>query len=256
MRYMIRGISMALLTSAFINCANANDNSAVQATEITQAVSNTSRLARDVERDPQRHPQEILQFFDVKAGMTVLDLFSGGGYYSELLARVVGPTGKVIAHNNQAYLPFAKDDLAQRNYASRLPEVEVLIAEANDLTLPSSSLDRVFFVLGFHDMFYSDESWPEINKNKLISLLFQSVKEGGLVAIIDHHALPNADVSTGQALHRIAPERVIELMQQEGFVLAGRTAVLENADDPLDISVFDKRVQGKTSRFVLKFVKP
>ena len=223
---------------------------------IYQAVHSDERLLRDVARDIDRHPQEVLHFFDVQPGQSVLDLFSGGGYYTELLARVVGPSGHVIAHNNQAYLPFAKDDLAERDYAHRLSSVELLIAEADELTFEPAQFDRIFFILGFHDMFYAEDGWPAINRTRLVAQLFQSLKPGGNVAIVDHDAAEGSDISTAHTLHRLASAHVIELMTQAGFVLAGRSHVLENEQDPLTISVFDKSIKGKTSRYVLKFEKP
>ena len=68
------------------------------------ALAAPGRLAGDSEQDARRMPAEVLAFFGVRPGTAVLDLFSGGGYYTELLATVVGPTGRVVAHNNSAYL--------------------------------------------------------------------------------------------------------------------------------------------------------
>jgi len=73
----------------------------------------------------------VLAFFGIQPGMHALDLFSGGGYYTELLAIVVGPTGRVIAHNNSSYLSGNGDLHAQRyGDPQRLPNVERLDAEA------------------------------------------------------------------------------------------------------------------------------
>ena len=68
------------------------------------AVANESRPEADQLRDSSRKPAEILEFFNVTEGMRVLDMFSGGGYYTEILSYLVGPDGKVFAQNNQAYL--------------------------------------------------------------------------------------------------------------------------------------------------------
>lgn len=223
--------------------------------EVQAAVAADQRLTRDKERDAERHPLEILEFFGVAPGQTVLDLFSGGGYYSELLARIVGDKGKVIAHNNQAYLPYAKEDLAERDYAKRLPQVEQLIAEANELTLAPESLDGVFFVLGFHDMFYQTKHWPQIDAPKLLTKLHASLKPGGYMAVIDHDAAPDSGTDMAQKYHRLARKHVLALMADAGFEFAGSTHVLENEEDRLDTSVFEPGIRGKTSRYVLKFIR-
>ncbi|WP_244623310.1 class I SAM-dependent methyltransferase [Shewanella salipaludis] len=222
---------------------------------IAAAVDAGQRLTRDKLRDADRHPQQVLQFLEIAPGQRVLDLFSGGGYYSELLARVVGERGKVVAHNNQAYLPFAKAELAEREYATRLPNVELLLSEANDLTLAAASFDRIFFVLGFHDMYYHEADWPEIDRVKLLRALYLSLKPGGYLAIIDHDALPGADVSSAHEYHRLAKQEVITLMTQMGFELLASSELLKNPEDPLNISVFDPSIKGKSSRYLLKFTR-
>src|SRR4051812_46768749 len=65
--------------------------------EITAAVNDAGRPAADKERDANRKPGEVLAFAGVKPGMVVAELGSGGGYYTRLLAKAVGPNGKVLA---------------------------------------------------------------------------------------------------------------------------------------------------------------
>src|SRR5262245_52037725 len=71
---------------------------------IEAALAAPGRPAADREQDSWRKAADSLAFFGVQPGMVALDLFAGAGYYTELLAAVVGPTGRVVAHNNQAYL--------------------------------------------------------------------------------------------------------------------------------------------------------
>ena len=222
---------------------------------ITMAVNAPDRLERDKLRDPDRHPSEILAFFDIKPGQQILDLFSGGGYYSELLSRVVGEEGSVLVHNNQAYLPYAKAELVERNYPERFSNVDLLVSEANDLVFEENSFDRVFFILGFHDMYYHEADWPAIDRVRLVEHLYQSLKPGGLVAIIDHDAVTGSGIETAHHLHRLARVHVVELMQQAGFTLVDSLALLENNQDLMTQSAFDKSVKGKTNRYVLKFEK-
>ena len=69
--------------------------------------------------------------------MTVLDMFSGGGYYTEMLSNIVGGDGKVVAHSNQSYAQFVGDEPIVRYADSRLANVEILMAENNELELPA-----------------------------------------------------------------------------------------------------------------------
>ena len=97
------------------------------------AVSNPARLEKDIERDTARKPAEVLEFFGIEPGMKVFDLFSGGGYYAEILSYVVGPGGKVMSHSNEAYAQYVGDEVITRYANDRLPNVEILMAENNEL---------------------------------------------------------------------------------------------------------------------------
>jgi len=98
-------------------------------------------------------------------GMTVLDMYSGGGYYAEILSHLVGESGRVIAQSNEAYLQFVGDEFENRYLGGRLSNAQVLMAENNELELVPNSLDAVMLVLSFHDLFYAapESGWPAID---------------------------------------------------------------------------------------------
>jgi predicted methyltransferase len=195
------------------------------------AVAHPDRRSADHGRDAGRKPAEVLAFFGIEPGMTVLDLFSGGGYYSELLSIVVGPQGKVVAHSNAAYLGFVGDEFEERYADGRLANVDVLMAENNELELPGEEFDAVTLILSYHDIFYVD-------------------------AENDHFAEAGSPRETGNSVHRIDPGIVISELEIAGFVLDGTSDVLRNMDDDYGKSVFDPELRGKTDRFVLLFRKP
>ena len=116
------------------------------------AVANASRPEADRGRDAGRKPAEVLEFLGIGNGMTVLDMFSGGGYYAEILASVVGDGGKVIAQSNEAYLQFVGEEFHTRYANDRLPNVDILMAENNEFDVAADSLDAVMLVLSYHDL--------------------------------------------------------------------------------------------------------
>ncbi len=141
------------------------------------ALAAPGRSAEDREQDSWRKPAESLAFFGVQPGMAVLDLYSGAGYYTELLATVVGPTGHVVAHNNKAYLDGVGDELTRR-FADpqRLANVERLAAENNAIELEPGSFDFVLLSAAYHDVYYVNEAndWPKIDGPKLLAELFDA----------------------------------------------------------------------------------
>lgn len=222
------------------------------------AVANPGRPAADRENDAVRHPEEVLAFFGVAPGDAVLELFSGSGYYTELLAHVVGANGTVVAHINSPILSFVGDAFKARHADNRLPNVSVLHAENNELVLDPDSFDVITMTLNYHDLYWvSDErGWTQFDVPAFLAELYKGLKPGGTLGITDHHAEPGAAAETGGTLHRIDRAIVIAGLEAAGFVLDGESDVLRNPEDDYSVSVFDPAVRGKTDRFVLRFKKP
>lgn len=222
------------------------------------ALSNPLRPAADRERDAGRKPAEVLAFLGIVPGMSVLDMFTGDGWYSEVIAHVVGEGGKVIAHSNEAYKNFVGDALEQRFGSGRVSQVEILMAENNHLVLQADSLDAVLMSMSFHDLYHVDaeHGWEKIDGPAFLAELRKGLKRGGIVAIIDHTAVAGSPPETGDTLHRIDPALVITRMEAAGFVLDGQSDILKNPDDDLGQVVFAPEIRGKTDRFVMRFKKP
>lgn len=212
------------------------------------------RSEQDKLRDKTSKPVEIIQFSGVKPEMQILDLFAGGGYYSELLSQVVGPKGKVLLHNNQAYLSYVGKELKQRMADGSLTNVVKYMQEADDLSLADNTLDSIFFVMGYHDMYHQTKGW-DIDGDKLLKQLYKALKPGGTLLVIDHSAPIGTGIEYSQDKHRIAPEYVIKELKKYGFQFAKQSELLANADDDYEISPFDPKVYRKTDRFVMLFRK-
>ena len=222
------------------------------------AVSHPDRTEADRERDAGRKPGDVLEFFGIEPGMTVLDMFSGGGYYTELLSRIVGPEGRVVAHTNSAYAGFVGDEATNRYADGRLANVDILLAENNELELREDEFDAIMLVLAYHDIYFADPAngWPKIDGPRFIAELRKGLKPGGMLAVVDHFAAAGSPRETGGTLHRIDPQIVIDELEAEGFVLEARSDVLRNMDDDHSKAMFDPEIRGKTDRFVMKFRLP
>jgi predicted methyltransferase len=258
MPHKIMPVIIALLSCACGDSVQGESDSAALQKIHATAVANPQRSDADRDRDAGRNPAAVLDFFGIAPGMSVLDMFSGGGYYTELLSYSVGNKGKVIAHTNSAYANFVGDEAVNRYADGRLPNVEILLAENNALALPTNSFDAVMMVLAYHDIYYIDpeNGWPEIDGPQLVEELFDSLKPGGILAIVDHYATAGSARETGNSLHRIDPAIVRKELEAAGFVHDGTSDVLRNAADDHSLHMGDPKVRGKTDRFVMKFRKP
>lgn len=222
---------------------------------IDQAVASPDRPPADLERDLNSRPADVLRFFGAQHSGVAIDLFAGGGYYSEILSRLMGEAGTVYMHNNQAYLGFAGDAVDQRLAGDRLPNVVRYDREVDQIDLADDSVDMVLMVMTYHDLYYKTDGW-DLDPDGFFSMVHRILKPGGVLAIVDHVAASGSGSTAAQDLHRIDPEFALADIQGRGFELAARSDLLRNPDDPLDVNVFDERIRGKTSKFLYKFVEP
>lgn len=226
-------------------------------TAIEQAVANQARPDADRQRDVDRRPVQVLEFFEITPGMKVIDVFAGGGYYAEILSYVVGEEGEVALYNNGGWDGFVGEGVEERLAANRLPNVSSVVAEANSLSLQDDYYDAAVFVLGFHDLYYADEpNWPAIDAHDFIARLYALLKPGGVLGIVDHAAEPGVSVAVANTLHRIDPGIIISDLVSAGFEFVGESDLLRNPEDDRNKPMSEPSVRGKTDRVVMKFRKP
>lgn len=222
------------------------------------AVASPTRPEADRASDAGRKPEAVLEFFGIQRGDVVLEMWAGGGYYTELLSKVVGESGKVVAHANTPILNFAGEAHTMRHADNRLPNAEVLLAENNELALEADSFDAATIILNYHDLYWSSEEygWDVIDVPAFLAELYKGIKPGGTLGIVDHQAVSGSPAETGNTLHRIDSAIVIAELEGVGFVLEGESNVLANPEDDHTKGVFDPEIRGKTDRYVLRFRKP
>jgi len=222
------------------------------------AVAITARSEKDKAVDDRRKPADVMRFFEIKPNMKVLDVFAGGGYYSELLSSVVGKNGKVTLYNNEPWEEFVAKHLVERLKRNRLPNVEHLVVAPEALIDRTEKYDAAIFILGMHDIYYADpkSGWVEIDKSKFLKGIHHVLNEGAVLGVIDANALAGADnEKVGKDLHRVDPAVMIKDIIAAGFELEATSDILANPDDDKISLVFLPKNRYNTDRSVLKFRK-
>ncbi len=214
----------------------------------------SGRSDDDTQQDSGRKPAKVIDFVGVKKGDKVLDLLAGGGYYSELLSRVVGEKGEVTLQIPKAYLKYAEKSIKVRLANDRLKNVTYLLSEADDLKLSENTYDSAFLVLGFHDMFFQEDSW-NFTADEVMPQVLKSLKSGGKLLVIDHDAAANSGIRDVKSLHRIDSAFVKADLEKRGFKLIKTSKILENNADDHSKLVFVPELRRKTDRFVMLFEK-
>ena len=223
---------------------------------IRAAVDAADRSDMDKKVDGGRHPAETLAFFGIAPGMRVADIGAATGYTTELLARVVGPTGVVYGQNSKALLSM----FAEKPWSLRLAKpvnknVKRVDRDFDDPLPPDAKdLDAVIDVLFYHDTF-----WLKVDRDRMNKAIFASLKKGGVYGIVDHSGRAGSGSTEVETLHRIEQKVVKDEIEKAGFKLAAEGDFLRNAEDTRDWNASPTAAaarRGTSDRFVLKFVKP
>jgi len=228
--------------------------------EITQALASSERPESESSRDANRKPDQILSLIDIKPGMRVLDLTAGGGYYTDILSRVVGEKGHVFSHNSP-YVINRFPDFLNNPKQGWLPRFESkqwktnvskLTGELDTIPIPLQ-LDSAMMILFYHDMI-----WQGVNRQMMNQHIYNALKPGGSFLIIDHQAKDGTKLQDVKTLHRIDKQSVISELTAVGFKLEKDSNLLSHPEDARDYPFYSDKVKQRdqTDRMVLKFVKP
>ena len=216
------------------------------------------RSADNVKLDATRKPAQVLQFLGLRPGMQVLDLFGGNRYWSEIMAPAVGPKGSVVVWEpSQFYSPDAKAAFAA--FAAKNPNASIVSTAFEAPVLPKNRFDFAILNDNYHDVYWQSDKYkiPKMEPAAFLKAVYDSMKPGGVIGVIDHVANPNSDTrATVEKLHRIDPNVVKADFKRAGFVLVGSSDILRNPADTHELLVFDPKIRGKTDRFIFKFKKP
>ena len=246
-------IGMLLLgTLLSFNIAAQNTATQSDSTELQAALNNPSRSDADKARDSQRKPVQVLSFFGIGKGMTVMDLMASGGWYTEVLSHAVGTSGKVYAQNIQVFLNYNDrmydKALTDRLANNRLPNVIRWDREFADLG-EANSIDAALTALNFHDLYNTNPAWAA----EMLAGVKKVLKPGGTLAVIDQNGVAGAD---NNQLHRITQQEVVDAVTAAGFELIATSELLRNSEDDHTLNVFAPPIRGKTDRIIMKFRKP
>lgn len=216
-----------LIAAAMLSLAGANAvaQSSPPAFAIA-AVSDPGRPAADRERDVNRKPGAVIAFAGVKPGMVVAELGPGGGYYTRILAKAVGPTGKVyaLATKGQAARPGGLDALNALTMA--YPNVTVLVVDYTALVLPEK-VDLIWTTENYHDF----HNGPTANIPALDKGVYDNLKPGGIFYVEDHSAAVGAGLEATSKWHRMDEAIAKKELTDAGFKIDAEGNLLHNPND-------------------------
>ncbi|HEX8232669.1 MAG TPA: methyltransferase domain-containing protein [Caulobacteraceae bacterium] len=244
----------ALMLAAFEASAQAARSVAAPA-YVAAAVADPGRPAEDTARDANRHPAELAVFAGVKPGDTVLDVLPGGGYFTRIFAKIVGPTGRVVAVVPSEIAGKYDSEKNARAAAAAYPNVMVAVEPLLQAHPEhANAVDVIWTSQNYHDFHTPLLGSPDVAE--LNRQVFQVLKPGGVYIVVDHVAQAGSGARDADTLHRIDPALVRKEVEAAGFVFDGESNLLRNPADDHTKLVFDPSIRGKTDQFVYRFRKP
>ena len=219
---------------------------------IAAAVADVGRPAEQTANDAVRMPAEVVAFSGMMPGDVVVDFRPGGGYYTRIFSKVVGPEGKVYAVES-----------AERVADGRMDRVEAVQAIAADpaymnvevVTPPFAALDEigepvdlVWTSNNYHDMVNAETPEGMVPFNEGV---FRALRPGGTYIVVDHAAMRGTGYAETDTTHRIDAEALINDITAVGFELEEESDLMARPEDPrTDMSSF------ASAQVILKFRKP
>lgn len=244
---MLRPLSIALFATTLL-CAPAMAQSVSPA--ITAAVADPARPATEKERDANRKPAETVAFAGVRPGMIVGELGPGRGYYTRILAKTVGPSGKVYAIITpaQAARPGVLDGLNALTAA--YPNIKVVTTEYPAMMLPEKA-DLFWTTENYHDF----HNGPTADIAALDKAVFNNLKPGGIFYVEDHSAAPGAGLAATTQFHRMDEDVAKSELTAAGFRIDGEGQLLRN---PADNKAASNSETGHfaSDRFMIRAKRP
>ncbi len=257
-------IAAALAATMLAGCGSSEpeaEEPAYTARQYMSAVNDIARPPADREHDEARQPGELLAFAEIDRGDVVGDYIMGGGYVTRLLAMAVGSDGKVYAFQPEEFIAFRPDyateqDEAIRPYTDDDGNPVYVIPLRAPVAEPGfpEPLDTIITVMNLHDLFIG--AMPEGTAETAIAALYDALKPGGSLIVVDHQAAEGGGMEAADSLHRMDAAMALEALTAAGFVLEAESDLYARPEDPRDANVFDESIRGQTDQFAWRLRKP
>ena len=238
-------------------------------------IAGSHRSDADKARDQYRHPAETLSFFGVNDNMTVVEIWPGGGWYTDILAPFLKERGTYYAagidpesasESGRANAQQYKEKLAAKPELFSKVKVTILDPPTKMDIAPESSADMVLTFRNIHNWMARDQAAT------VFQAMYKALKPGGVLGVVEHRAKTDVPQDPKAASGYVREDEVIKMAEQAGFKLVDRAEINANPKDTKDypqgvwtlppvlrLKEVDKEKYlaiGESDRMTLKFMRP
>ena len=235
------------------------------------------RSADNRARNEYRHPVQTLTWLGIEPTMTVVEIWPGGGWYTEILAPYLRENGKYYGAGFVVDSPDTPDyrKRYQKAFEDKLSAAPDLYDQAilNPLGAPDSWLPAPAGSADAVVTFRNVHNWVQGGfDQEMFDSFFKMLKPGGVLGIVEHRADPDTSIEDMKTSGYVTEALVKARAKKAGFKLVGETELNANPADnhkhpkgvwtlPPSLRLKDQdrakyQAVGESDRMTLKFVKP
>ena len=242
---------------------------------LNSAVDATYRSAENKERDRFRNPSETLNFFGIEPEMTVVEIWPGGGWYTEILAPYLAPRGKYVAagFNSESEVSYYRQGsekfrrlVASRSELGNATQVAEFEPPVKTDFIEAGTADAVLTFRNIHNWMSRDGA------EAAFASFYKALKPGGILGVVEHRADATEPQDPKAKSGYVRQDYVINLAKAVGFELEATSEINANPKDtksyqqgvwslPPSLATKDEepakyQAIGESDRMTLKFRKP
>lgn len=187
-------------------------------------------------RDQYRHPEKALTFFGLKPGMTIVEIWPGTGWWTEILGPYTHESGVYFAAGfsmtakrdpdwrKQMHVEFTNKLADSPEHYGHIVVTEFSIPERTTIA-PANSADRVLTFRNVHN--WMKGGYADV----VFAVMYRVLKPGGVLGLVEHRAKPGTSVDDMIESGYVTERHVIKLAEQAGFRLAAKSEINANPKD-------------------------
>ena len=263
-------LSIAVVSLSVVAVTTASVAAPAPNNSLAAAIASPLRTPANVARDPYRHPAQTLSFFKIKPTDTVVEIWPGGGWYTEILAPYLAQGGGVYIAaapvNRLSGMTKLIDADAARYGKIRTANFPIL--NSGGTPVASGSADIVLTFRNVHNWMMGDKPY----EGEAFKEMYAMLKPGGTLGVVEHRLPEKADVAREKKSGYVKTSTVRRLAEAAGFKLVASSEINANPKDKKDYpegvwtlpptyTLKDKdrakyAAIGESDRMTLRFVKP
>ena len=268
-------MALLALSIALTACATAGSTRTSTAADLDRILAGDQRSEANRARDVYRHPKETLLFFGIRPEQTVLEVWPGGGWYTEIIAPLVAQKGKYYAaqfvpnpesKGTTAALKAYADKLAARPDLYGNVTVTAMGPGSTADIAPPGSVDLIVTFRNIHNWMGRDYT------PAAFAAMYKALKPGGTLGVAEHRGNPAVTQDPKAKSGYVNEDYAIRMIEAAGFRLVAKSEVNANPKDTRDhekgvwtlpptyaLGDTDRAKYaaiGESDRFTLKFIKP